>query len=166
MNAELNLYEVIQNNAIGALACHSFVLGYHMVAKKKSKPNYPKLTFLFYVLPIVYHKRTREVFKSSNELYTAILADKEIILGLQERANKMSSQTFDSLNIAFSKKILRYNHTSKRIELERGFKNKISIGNIDREHPVKRIQESAYKLGHIFAKNSENNIQTELNILF
>lgn len=159
----------MQNTAISALACHSFTYGYHNVAKHKSNKNdFPKLKYLFFVLPIVYHKDTRNVFSSSNELYTAILGNKEIILGLQERANKMSPQTFNALNLAFSKKILGYNQKTKSIELMRGFTSKkISIqSSLGRENVVKNIQNSAYKLGHIFAKNTEKNIQLGLNIRF
>jgi len=166
---EFNLYDVMQNVTISALACHSFTLGYYKVARNKSeKLDFPKLKYLFYVLPIVYHKNTREVFRSSNELYTAILSDREIILGLQSRANKMSSQTFDAINLTFSKKIMSYNRDEKTIELLRGFKSeKILIpSSIGRENIVRNIQNSAHKLGHIFAKNTEKNIQLELNIRF
>ncbi|WP_378185892.1 three component ABC system middle component [Aquimarina sp. W85] len=169
MNQEFNLYDIMQNTAISALACHSFILGYNKVAKqKKEKLNFPKLKYLFFVLPVVYHKDTREVFKSSNELYTAILNNKEMILGLQNRANKMSPQTFNALNLAFSKKIIEYNKVDKSVELLYGFRShKISItSSFGRENIVRTIQNSAYKLGHIFAKNSEKNIQLELNIRF
>jgi hypothetical protein len=33
-------------------------------------------------------------------------------------------------------------------------------------HTVKRIQDSAHRLGNIFAKKNEKNIQIELNIRF
>ncbi|WP_139063588.1 three component ABC system middle component [Flagellimonas eckloniae] len=169
INQEFNLYDVMQNVSISALACHSFTLGYYKVARNKTeKLNFPKLKYLFFVLPIVYHKTTREVFRSSNELYTAILSDREIILGLQDRANKMSPQTFDALNLTFSKKIMDYNKNEKTIEILYGFKSeKISIpSSIGRENIVRNIQNSAHKLGHIFAKNTEKNIQLELNIRF
>ncbi|WP_179318817.1 three component ABC system middle component [Winogradskyella helgolandensis] len=169
INREFDLYDIMQNTALSALACHSFVLGYYKVAKNKNdKKNYPSLDYLFFILPIVYHKDTRVVFKSSNELYNVILKNKEIILGLQTRANKMSPQTFNALNLAFSKKVLSYNKESKAIELARGFMStKIKIpSSLGHENIVKNIQDSAFKLGSIFAKNSEKNLQLELNIRF
>lgn len=159
----------MQNTGIGALACHSFTYGYYNVAKHRNdKLDYPKLKYMFFVLPIVYHKDTRNVFSSSNELYTAILSNKEIILGLQDRANKMSPQSFNALNLAFSKKILGYNPDNKTIELLRGYMaNKINIpSSLGRDNIVRNIQNGAQKLGHIFAKNTEKNIQLELNIRF
>ena len=87
---EFNLYDILQNVAIGALACHSFVQGYCVLAvSKNNKSNFPKLEYLFYVLPIVYHQDTMRTFKSSTELYTALVKNKSILLGLQDRANKI-----------------------------------------------------------------------------
>lgn len=166
---EFDLYEIMQNTSISALALHSFILGYFKISKnKKDKNPFPRMDYLFYVLPIVYHKNSREIFKSSNELYTAILHDKEIILGLQERAIKMAPQTFDGLNLAFSKKLLSYNSETKTIEILKGFRsNKIRAGvPLSADNSIPKIQNSAYKLGHIFAKNTEKNIQIELNIRF
>ena len=167
-NSELNPYNVFQNVAIGALACHSFTQGYYKVAStKKSKSNYPKLEYLFFVLPIVYHKDTMKTFKSSRELYNAILKNKSIVLGLHERANKMSSQTLDSLNLAFSKNLLSINKDNEIILNEEFINKKISIpANKDRENIIKNIQDSATKIGNIFAKTDEKNIQIELNIRF
>ena len=162
-------FDLMQNVALGALACHSFILGYYKVARhKNNKYSYPKLDYMFYVLPIVYHKDTMETFKSSYQLYTAISNNKEVVLGLQERANKMVQQTFDSLNLAFSKKIIGYNSDKKTVELLYGYmSDKILISaNLGSENKVKKIQDSAYKLGNIFAKNDEKNIQLELNIRF
>lgn len=169
IDKEFNLYDVMQNTGISALACHSFTYGYYSVARHKAdKLNYPKLKYMFFVLPIIYHKDTRDIFSSSNELYTAILNNKNIVLGLQERANKMSPQSFDALNLAFSKKVLGYNSKDKTIELLKGYKSsKIIIpSSSGRENNVRNIQNGAQKLGNIFAKNTEKNIQLELNIRF
>ena len=168
LRSEFNLYDILQNIAIGALACHSFVQGYHMVAiHKKNKSNFPKLEYLFYVLPIVYNENTLKTFKSSNELINAIVKNKSIILGLQDRANKMSPQTFDALNLAFNKEILNINKKNEITLHENMLKQKISIPvSFNRENTVKNIQDTARKLGHMFAKTDEKNIQLELNIRF
>lgn len=165
---EFNLYDILQNIAIGALACHSFVQGYSMVAKnKKNKSPFPKLEYLFYVLPIVYNRGTIGIFKSSNELVNAIVKDKSIILGLQDRANKMSPQTFDALNLAFNKQLLGINKSNEITISEEMLKLRIPIlATLNRENVVKNIQDTARKLGNMFAKTDEKNIQLELNIRF
>lgn len=164
---EFNLYDIFQNIAIGAIACHSFVQGYYLVAKHKNKSPYPRLEYLFFVLPIVFNKGTMQTFKSSNELVNAILKNKNIIIGLQDRANKMSAQTFDSLNLAFNKQLLSINEKNEILISEEMLRQKISIpSTMNRENTIKNIQDTAKKLGNIFAKNDERNIQLELNIRF
>ncbi len=160
----------MQNSAIGAIAIHSFVLGYHNVAKnKENRTDYPKLDFLFFVLPIVYNQDSRETFLSSTQLYSALKNNKTIVVGLQERATKMSGQTFNALNLTFNKEILTYNKTEKLIELCDSFKKKklpIPLAFNTELNTVKKILDSAYKLGSIFAKKDETDLQIELNIRF
>lgn len=164
------LFELMQNSAISTIALHSFILGFNYVAKKRDNIlSFPRLEYMFYVLPIVYNQKAMETFKSSNELYSVLLKESSIILGLQERANKMTKQTFDGLNLGFSKKILTYNNIDKTIELLKGFNSKkivlyLTMDNSD--NSVKKIQDSAFKLGSIFAKRNSNKIQFELNIRF
>jgi hypothetical protein len=165
-----NLFDLMQNSAISALALHSFVLGYNRVSKgKNQRIQYPRIEYLFFVLPIVYNQSALEAFKSSEQLFTAISKNNSIILGLQDRANKMSCQTFDGINLAFSKKILTYNNLDKTIEPLHGYKaqkiqyQKESVGS---DNSVRKIQITAYKLGAIFAKRNQKNIQIELNINF
>jgi hypothetical protein len=165
---EFNLYDILQNVAIGALACHSFVQGYCVLAvSKNNKSNFPKLEYLFYVLPIVYHQDTMRTFKSSTELYTALVKNKSILLGLQDRANKMSPQTFDALNLAFNKELLSINEANEITIKPEDLRSKISIqATLGRENIVKNIQDTARRLGNMFAKTDDKNIQLELNIRF
>lgn len=165
-----NLYDIFQNTAISTIALHSFSLGYFKVAKNIDwESNFPKMEYLFFVLPIVYNQSSMKTFRSSNQLYTALAGNKSITLGLQDRANKMSIQTFDALNLAFSKNILDYNKTDKTIEIKTGFKDKkiiLPTSMMDLEHSVKMIQDCAFKLGGIFAKTNKKNLQINLNIVF
>lgn len=165
-----NLFSLMQNSAISTIALHSFTLGYNNVAKnKKNRKSFPRLEYTFFVLPIVYNHESRKTFGSSNELYTALINNKSVSLGLQERAGKMAQQTFDGLNLAFSKNILNYNREHKTIGLSRGFQTKkmiLPISMMYSENSVKQIQDCAYKLGGIFAKKDEKSIQIELNIKF
>ncbi len=168
LKQEFNLYDIIQNVGIGALACYSFVQGYTVLAvNKKNKSNFPKIEYLFYVLPIVYHQDTMMTFKSSTELYTVLIKNKSILLGLQDRANKMSPQTFDALNLAFNRELLSINEKNEIIVNPEDLRSKISIPTIvGRENTVKNIQDAARRLGNMFAKTDDKNIQVELNIRF
>jgi len=165
-----NLYDVFQNIALSTVALQSFTHGYHEIAKNKEQvSNYPKLSQMFYILPIVYNYNAMTVFGNSIDLYTAIVKDTSVTLGLQDRANKMAAQTFDSLNLAFSKNILLWNKLDGTIELGHGFKGRrmtLFMEMNNTHHAVKRIQDSAHRLGNIFAKKNEKNIQIELNIRF
>jgi hypothetical protein len=165
---QANLYDLLQNPMVGAIAQQAFTLGFHNVAKNKDRDTqFPKLGYCFYVLPVVYNQDAMETFRGSIELYTVLLKDSSIALGLQERAIKMSVQTFDSLNLAFSKKILNLNKEVGTIELCRGFQaNKLPLpmSMKDDTNSVKNIQNCAFRLGTIFAKRNENNIRYELNI--
>jgi hypothetical protein len=163
-----NLFELLQNTAVGAIALHAFTLGYHGVAKHKEGYPFPKLSYCFYVLPIVYNQDAMDTFRGSNELYTVLIKNSAVILGLQERANKMAEQTFNSLGLAFSKKILTINKEEGTIELCRGFQVKklpLYLSMNYEDNSVKKIQDCAFKLGCIFAKRNENNIRFELNII-
>ncbi|MEL1243252.1 three component ABC system middle component [Flavobacterium sp. DGU11] len=169
INNKLNLFEILQNPAVGLIGIHAFIFGYYSVAINKDnlKRKFPPLEFLFFVLPIVYDKNSMMSFRSSFELYTAMSKDKSITLGLQERANKMSKQTFDSINLGFSKKVLIYNQDEKLIELTENFKSKkILIIMKDNSETLKNIEKAAFQLGNIFAKKDEKMLQLTLNVRF
>ncbi|WP_346238685.1 three component ABC system middle component [Niabella insulamsoli] len=167
---DTNLFELLQNDALGVIALHSFTLGYHNVAKRKEhKLDFPKLEYMFFVLPIVYNYSSLAIFLSSNEVYTALHKEPTIRLGLQERAAKMAGQTFDAMNVAFSKRILGYQKENATITLLRPFSSNKLILPLSSNSPansVKKIQTCSYKVGNIFAKRNEKNIQQELNIVF
>lgn len=161
-----NIFGLIQNPVISSIALHSFVHGYNNVATNRENIlKYPKVEYLFYVLPIVYHQRSLNRFESSRSMQRALEDDNSITIGLQERAVKMINQTYEALNLSFSKKLLTINtenmtiellYCSKRIPLPQNMKNDNLI----------RIQKCAVQLGSIFAKTDERNIQVYLNIRF
>lgn len=165
-----NLFDLMQNEALSVIALQSFTLGYHTIARNRSdEVIYPRLAYMFYVLPIIYNYASMLSFLNSNEMYTALLKEPEIVLGLQDRANKMIYQTFDALNLAFSKKILSIDKTNNTILLLRPFTSKklsLSMTAYKSYDSVKQIQDSAFKLGSVFAKRHDKNIQLDLNIRF
>jgi hypothetical protein len=168
MNKKLDLFDVLQNTPIGVIAIQSFILGYSAVTKgKNGKAIAPRIHHLFYVLPIVFESSFVETFKSSMELYTAISKDKNLTLGLQNTANKMSSQTFDCLNLGFSKGIFLLDKDSMRIGLTDECKNKSILKKMKiSDQYFKNIMRSAFRLGNIFAKKDEKMLQLTLNIRF
>lgn len=164
-----SLFDLFQNVSVSAIAFHGFTYGYHNVAKNNDElvAKYPHINFLFFVLPVVYNKTAMNVFSSSNALYSVLQKESSIILGLQDRANKMSIQTFDGLNLAFNKLVLTINKENNTIEILKGFQTKklpltLSQNNLD--NSVKKIQDCSVKLGGIFAKRSIENLEFELNI--
>lgn len=167
---QYNLFELMQNDALAVIALHSYTLGYHIIAKnRKNEIVFPKFEYLFFVLPIVYNYSAMLSFLNSNELYTALMKEHSILLGLQERAYKMTEQTYDGLNLAFSKKILNIDKVNGTIILQKPYTTKklvLAMSTNTSYDSVKQIQDSAYKLGSIFAKKHDRNIQNDLNIRF
>jgi hypothetical protein len=168
MSKKLDLFDVLQNTTIGVIAIQSFILGYNAVTKgRKGEAIDPRIQHLFYVLPIVFESSYVETFKTSMELYTAISKDKNLTLGLQNTANKMSSQTFDSLNLGFSKGIFSLDKDSMRVGLTDDYRNKsILIKMKIGDQYFKNIMRSAFRVGNLFAKKDEKMIQLTLNIRF
>jgi hypothetical protein len=164
-NENLNLFDILQNPAIGTIALHSFILGYNNVAKhKEGKCNFPSLTHLFYVLPIVYNPKAINSIKM--ELYTTLNENKSITLGLQDRANKMAEQTFDSLNLGFSKKIFLLNRENYTVEIEPYYMRNILPFIKQNSTFLSDIRRASTRLGNIFAKKDEKTLQLVLNIRF
>lgn len=165
MKKNLNLFEIIQNPAIGVIAIHSFILGYNNVAKHKAdKSDFPSLNFLFFILPIMYDNKA--LLSIKQELYTTTANNKEITLGLNERAQKMANQTFESINLGFSKKIFLLDKENFRVEIAPEYnKDILSLMKIN-DQSLKNIQIHSKRLGNIFAKKDEKMIQLDLDIRF
>lgn len=162
-----NLFELIQNPVIAAIALHSFTVGYNQKAKLfKKKLLYPKIEYLFFVLPIVYNQRALNVFFSSYSISRVLEKDHAISLGLQERAIKMINQTYEGLNIAFCKNILFIDNSNMTIQLKYDNGRSIPLSKNVSDCDLIKIQRAAKNLGEIFAKTNERNIQNNLNIRF
>ena len=165
MSRDLNLFDILQNSTLGVIAIHSFILGYHNVAKhKEEKFNYPKIDYLFFILPIVYDYKSLKSIKY--KLDTSIDENKELTLGLQNKAEKMSRQTLDSLNMGFNKLIFKLNKENYTIELTDDCNKEITSLMKFSNETIKDIQSISKRLGNIFAKRDEKKIQIELNIRF
>ena len=167
MIEERNLYDYIQNISVSSIALHSFVLGYHNVAIHRDSmfSVYPKIEYVFFVLPIIYHKKSMEVFKTSTSIAKVLDKSRAINIGLQDRAIKMVQQTYDGLNLAFSKKILTIDKEFMTIELLSPYEKKV-LPLIKDNISIREMQKSASRMGNIFAKTDERTLQSVLNIRF
>lgn len=165
MSKNLNLFDILQNPAIGVIAIHSFIIGYNNVAVRNDKKNnFPTINQLFYVLPIIYDISSMKSIK--NELYTTLTENKNLTLELEERARKMSGQTFECLNLGFSKLIFNVNKENFTIGINEEYnKSILNMMRINSES-LRNIQTYSKRLGNVFAKTDLKKLQIDLKIRF
>lgn len=106
-----------------------------------------------------------EVFKTSTSIAKVLDKNRAINIGLQDRAIKMVQQTYDGLNLAFSKKILTIDKEFMTIELLSPYEKKV-LPLIKDNISIREMQKSASRMGNIFAKTDERTLQSVLNIRF
>jgi hypothetical protein len=165
MSKDLNLFDILQNPTIGVIAIHSFIIGYNNVAKhKEGKNDFPSLNQLFYILPIIYDINAMKSVK--NELYTTLTENKTLTLELEERARKMSGQTFESLNLGFSKLIFKLKSENFTVEVNEEYNKALLDMMKIRVQSLRDIQIYSKRLGNIFAKKDEKRLQIDLKIRF
>ena len=165
MKKDLNFFDIYQNTGLSVIAIQSFLLGYYNVAHNKpEKNNFPPLKYVFFVLPIIYDAKTMSSIK--NELYTTLIQNKQFTISLQERAKKMSPQTFEALNLGFSKEVFKLETENYYITLNDDFMKEFTMKLKFSNNVISDIQKYSKRLGGIFAKKDEKTLQVELNILF
>lgn len=158
----INEFNIIQNSGIGALILHSFVNEFY---ETKNKTQGPIIPLVMPVLPLIYNKESTERLCRNNRLvssyYNSLNENKLIPVGLQDRMEKMSSQTFRALNFAFSTNILTYNQrTTQILPVEKAY-----IPNLIYENNKKMLKASKL-LGFWFSELSIEEIMQTLNITF
>jgi hypothetical protein len=164
LKKELNFFDIYQNTALSIISIHSFVLGYNNVAKHKiNKHDFPPLKYIFFVLPIIYDIKTMKSVK--NELFTTLTKNKEFTLDLQEKAQKMSSQTMEALNLGFSKNIISIDNNFNVI-IQNKYNTELTKKLKFSNDIISNIQTYSKRLGGIFAKKDEKTLQLQLNIIF
>jgi len=102
---------------------------------------------------------------SARSMQRALEGDNSITIGLQERAIKMINQTFEGMNVSFSKNLLTINKKNMTIELLY-LSKRIPLPKNMQKYDLLKIQRCAIQLGSIFAKTDERNLQIYLNIRF
>lgn len=142
MNKELNSFDIVQNVALSAIILHKFSYSYWI----QDKSTNPKLKYFFPILPLIYHAQSLEMVNKSNALYTLLNKYPELASGLNHRINKMTSQTFDGLNLAFNKGLLTiYIEKNEIVNLQKPIQKNYNV-------EIRNMIRGANKLGRWFAK--------------
>lgn len=108
----------VQNPALGAVLLWRFVCGY---AEHHKTSDYPPIQQLFIVLPIIFHRETFEILKSTNrpsglhgfadKFSRAAVGKSDVLLGIQSRAFLWRALTLESLNLSFATRLLTVSRT-------------------------------------------------------
>ncbi|WP_165748440.1 three component ABC system middle component [Cellulophaga sp. Z1A5H] len=160
--SEIEEYDVMHNNVLGAHSLWEFVKFYSSYHSTKKNPD---LLLLMPVLPIVFNKTSCELICRRNfnpgSLINTLIEDKGIFIGLQKRMEDMSDTTFNSLRIAFAANLLSINN------------NDFKIGSLSQANPSLQLPQdynniilASKRLGAWFAKYEISQITNYLNITF
>lgn len=157
----LTEHDIIQNIGIGAISLWHFTYNYQESLHFESAP---KLPILMPVLPILFHKDSLEaIYKRHFEggFFNTLSEHRDFPAGLQQRMQSMSDQTFESLNLAFSTKLLDYDkELNQVIVIVRS--EPVKIYNEE----IKKIVKGAKRLGRWFSSLSIEQICLYLSIRF
>jgi hypothetical protein len=103
----------VQNPALGGVLLWRFTCGY--VDQHKTS-NHPPIPLLFIVLPVLFHRETFEVLKSTNratglhgfadKFSRTNLAKSDVLLGIQTRAASWRSLTWESLRLGIQSRLV------------------------------------------------------------
>lgn len=154
-------FDIVQNNLLGSIALWIFSKEYY---ERKQKKEGPPLPFALPVLPLVFNQRAVQSIATKRfegGLFRAVAEDRAIPVGLQSRMEAMADQTFQSLSMAFSAGLLRYDSsTAQLIPVRTSSPHQI----IDDE--LKAIMAAAKRLGIWFADLSLEQIVILLDVRF
>jgi len=158
----LNEYEIMQNNALGALALSAFTIEFY---KNTNNMHGPTLPVLMPVLPMVLHEDTASTLHNKHKkggFYKSIYKNKTILIGLQQRMESMADQTFQALNFAFASKMLNYDNSTNQI-IPRRRTSPLKLINSNYVE-IRRIIKAAERLGYWFSEMELEQISIALNL--
>ncbi|WP_417873942.1 three component ABC system middle component [Xanthomarina gelatinilytica] len=159
---EIEEYDIMHNNVLGAHSLWEFVKFYSNYHVNKENPD---LILLMPVLPIVFSNSTCDLIcrRNFNEgsLINALIEDKGIFIGLQKRMEDMSDISFNSLRVAFATNLLSIDNDNFKIAPL----TQISPG-LQFPQDYSNIISASKRLGAWFAKYEINQITNYLNITF
>ena len=160
--SEIEEYDVMHNDVLGAHSLWEFVKLYSNYHSNKTNPD---LILLMPVLPIVFSKTSCELICRRNfnpgSLINTLIEDKGIFIGLQKRMEDMSDITFNSLRVAFAANLLSIDSDD------------FKIGSLSQTNPSLQLPQdynniilASKRLGAWFAQYEINQITNYLNITF
>lgn len=160
--SEIEEYDIMHNNVLGAHSLWEFVKYF---SKSHSKKESPDLLLIMPVLPIILSKTSCDLIcrRNFNEgsLINALIEDKGIFIGLQKRMEDMSDITFNSLRIAFASNLLTINQDTFKVSSLSSVNPTLSLSQ-----DYLNMISASKRLGAWFAKYDINQITNYLNITF
>lgn len=138
---------LVQNPAVGALALWAFVTQFI-----ESQPNHrgPALPLCLPVLPLALNHEASSALSARHfegGLELALVENRTLAAGLQDRMEGMTDQTMRALDLAFASKILDYESSSGELISCR----KTPPFAAGDKSDVRKIVATARRLGHWFA---------------
>ena len=160
--SEIEEYDIMHNNVLGAHSLWEFVKHF---SKFHNKSESPDLLLLMPVLPIVLSETSCDLIcrRNFNEgsLINALIEDKGIFIGLQKRMEDMSDITLNSLRVAFVSNLLTINNDDFKVSSLSSVNPTLSLSQ-----DYLNIISASKRLGAWFAKYEVNQITNYLNITF
>lgn len=159
---EIEEYDIMHNNVIGAHSLWEFVKYYTDSHPNKESPD---LLLLMPILPIVFSNTSCNLIcrRNFNEgsLINALIEDNGIFIGLQKRMEDMADISFNSLRVAFATNLLSIDNETFKV-------GSLSQVNPSIQFPqdYTSIISASKRLGAWFAKYEINQITNYLNITF
>ena len=158
----MNEVDIVQNRTVGAHSLYEFVVWFEKNSKTKQGPI---LQFLMPVLPIVMNDRIKKMICKRNfsegSLINVLSEDKTVFNTLQENMMRMSDQTFQSLDLAFSAKLLTIDQSHNCIA---SLPSNIPSQKLNKDYL--EILGASKRLGYWFAKFTPEQISNYFNITF
>lgn len=155
---------IIQNPALGAFTLWKFGLGF-----QSDNGTPAALPLLFLVLPLLFHKQTRDVIESTRKvsglaLFAAKLGeDRENLLAVHERALVLRKLTLDSLTLGIRGGLLSVDYLAATVRANTLLANEAKLALPER---LKTLPASADKVGCWFSKANINQLATALRVEF
>ncbi len=164
-----NEFDIYQNRAIGAHVIWEFTKSYYLNAKQDDSENsYPTILHTLPVLPLCFNARVvdgiwNRKFKEGG-IIKALNENKDLFSGLQNRMEKMSTLTFQSIYLAHSSKLIHFDREYMvLVPLLSNFPSKIDA-KLHKDY--KDILASSRRIGFWFSKLSLPEVLMYFNINF
>lgn len=157
-------FQIIQNEALGALSIFSFAKEF---ARHDKNHEGPSIALVMPVLPLVFNARASKILSDvkriTNTRFLNTLSDhRDLPAGLQDRMVQMADQTFEALNFGFGLKVLNYDAEEAKISAVSNLKKLPKLNYKDNQ----MIIYGSKVLGCWFASYSVEEICISLNIHF